>query len=159
MASNPSKIFVYKKSSLSIASRDYRSVVKDVKRRQLVIQAKLDDTLNLKTQLSKLAKDMQASKDEVQGRSDKEVPEEPVSRQPRKIQHSVAPANTQERSIIRRPGGTKRKGMFSGVYGNVEVLKRHSQWHCKTMRIFDYCQYLIFKCINTYQSAFLDKLV
>ena len=143
MASNPSKIPVYKKISLPVASRDYRSVVKDVKRRQLVIQAKLDDTLNLKTQLSKLAKDIQASKDEVQGRSAKEVPEEPVSRQPRKTEHSVAPANTQERSIIRTPGGTKRKGMLSGVYGNiVKILKRHSQLHCKKMRIIDYCEFL-----------------
>ena len=59
-----SKIPIYKKSSLPIASKDYRSVVQDVRKRQSAIQVKLRDTQNLKTQLGKLAADIEATKDQ-----------------------------------------------------------------------------------------------
>ena len=112
-----SKIPIYKKSSLPIASKDYRCVVQDVRKRQSAIQVKLRDTQNLKTQLGKLAADIEATKDQAQGRSEKEIPPEiPLSRQARKKEAFVVPANTQERSVIHTPGGTKRKGMFSRMY-------------------------------------------
>ena len=115
MASNTSKIPVYKKSSLPIASKDYRIIVKDVKKRQSIIRAKLDYSQNLKTELGKLAADIEATKDKVGGRSDNREHEIPVFKN---TQPFVAPANTQERTIIRTPGGTKRKGMFIAFYDN-----------------------------------------
>ena len=77
---------------------------------------KLNNTENLKTQLGKLAADIEATKDKVQGRSEKESHhshEISVLRQARKEGSAVAPAKTQERSVIRTPGRTKQKGMFS----------------------------------------------
>ena len=127
MASNSSKIPIYKKSSLPIASKDYSNVVKDVKRRQSIIRAKLDNTQNLKTQLGKLAADIEATKDKVGGRSDKKEHEIPVFSN---IQPFVAPANTQERSIIRTQGGTKRKGMLVGFYDNYAPYKMLLHSHC-----------------------------
>jgi hypothetical protein len=59
MSTNGSKIPVYKKSSLPVASKDYRNVVKDVKRRQSTIKAKLNNAQNLKAQLDKLAVDIE----------------------------------------------------------------------------------------------------
>ena len=118
MASNTSKILVYKKSSLPIVSKDYCIVVKDVKKRQLIIRAKLDYSQNLKTELGKLAADIEATKDKIGGRSDNREHEIPVSK---KTQPFVAPANTQERSLIRTPRGTKRKGMF--ILGSLIITK------------------------------------
>lgn len=89
--------------------------MKDVKKRQSIIRAKLENTHNLKTKLGKLAADIEATKDKVAGRSDMEEHEMPGFRN---IQHFVAPASTQERSTIRTSGRTKRKGMFVGFYDN-----------------------------------------
>ena len=68
MSSNGSKIPIYKKSSLPVASKDYRNVVKDVKKRQSAIEVKLNSAQNLKAQLDKLAADIEATKGEVHGR-------------------------------------------------------------------------------------------
>jgi hypothetical protein len=47
MSSNMSKIPIYSKSSLPIASTNYRKVVQDVRNKQSAIQIKLNDAQNL----------------------------------------------------------------------------------------------------------------
>ena len=111
MSSGSSKIPIYKKRSLPIASKDYRSVVKDVKRRQSVIEAKLNNAQNLKARLDKLAADIETSKAHVQRRSEREKYNKPAISEAKRTEPSVALIKPHERSVIRTPGGTKRKGI------------------------------------------------
>jgi gamma-glutamylcysteine synthetase len=112
MSSNTSKIPIYSKSSLPIASTNYRRVVQDVRNKQSAIQIKLNDAQNLKTQLNKLAADIETTKDFAQERSEEQSYQRNIISQTGKVEHSTLITKPHERSVIRTPGGTKRKGML-----------------------------------------------
>ena len=86
--------------------------MQDVRNKQSAIQIKLNDAQNLKTQLNKLAADIETTKDFAQERSEEESYQRNIISQTGKVEHSTLITKPHERSVIRTPGGTKRKGML-----------------------------------------------